>query len=80
MVPHSILGKATDEIILLVTFAVDPIGHCLHHLTLNLRVGIVEIRMEQATGNIFSNLMNVHGWIIPGLDYQIDSMGHNGFR
>jgi hypothetical protein len=51
-----------------------------HHLTLNKRIGIMEIGMEQAFENRFDNLMSGNIRIFPSLDNRLDSMGLRRYR
>lgn len=46
MVANGVFGEQIHDLALLVTVAVGPGCHILHHLTLNLRVLVVKIRME----------------------------------
>lgn len=66
--------EALQDLIALVTQFVYPSAHVLQHLTLDLRVLVVEVRVEQALQDILGNLMNIDRRIVPSFDHCIDGV------
>lgn len=67
VVADTVLVKATDDIRLSPAELVKPVVDSLEHLALYLGVGVVEVGVEETLENLFGNMADVHGIIVPGL-------------
>ena len=70
VVADAVLVEATDDIGLASAELVEPVVHSLEHLTLHLGAGVVEVRVEEALKDLFGNMADVHGVIVPSFGDQ----------
>lgn len=80
MITDAFLAEPIDNLVLVLSSALNPSLHVLHHLTLDLGVGIMEVGMEQALEDLLYDGPWMAVVIAPGLRNKLNAMPHYNHR